>query len=33
VTLRQSPTGMHVEEAPLGALPAEIKQILEEAES
>jgi len=33
VTLRQSASGMQVEEAPLGALPAEIKQILEEVES
>jgi succinate dehydrogenase / fumarate reductase flavoprotein subunit len=33
VTLRQSPSGMQVEEATLGALPAEIKQILEETES
>jgi succinate dehydrogenase / fumarate reductase flavoprotein subunit len=32
VTLRQSPSGMQVEEATLGALPAEIKQILEESE-
>jgi hypothetical protein len=31
--LRQSPSGMQVEEATLGALPAEIKQILEETES
>ncbi len=33
VTLRLSPSGMQVEEAALGALPAEIKQILEESES